>query len=133
MSIQIRARGNRNTDQLNHLVSFRQAAPLRVGSRLVPDFGLAGLHRVVQPTIDTNNMLYKDIHHERMLVLLANVERLPEQTMTNSKFRNLANIVVLELVNMIHDLAIISTNGASLSSTDFVIREQRQLEDDLFE
>ncbi len=52
-------------------------------------------------------MLYEDVHRKSVLIVLfVDGDRFLVQTMVDGNLCNLANIVILELGNVVHDLAL---------------------------
>ena len=79
-------------------------------------------------------MLYKYVHRLRvLLVLLVDEEGLLVQAVFRSNLGNLADVVVLELVDVANDLALVCADRGKHQQVleILVVAERRRLQDDL--
>ena len=88
-----------------------QAVQLGLGES-APDFRPVDFVGVIQPTVNRHNVLHKNIDRHGMLVIfLIDCQRLLVQTVISGDLRNLASIVVLQLVDVANNLTLLGANS----------------------
>ena len=90
---------------------YNQAVQLGLGES-APNFRLVDFVGIIQSTINRHYVLDENIDHHRMLIILfIDCQRLLIQTMVGGDLGNLASIIILQLVDVAHNLALLGPNG----------------------
>lgn len=104
--------------------------------KAAPNFRPVDLRSIVLTTVNADDVLDKHIDGISMLlVFLVDHERFLVKPMLDRNFRNLGNIIVLELIDVVHDFALVCTYSRKHQEVlqILVIAERRRFKNDLLE
>jgi hypothetical protein len=124
-----------NPSQLTNGLLDAEAVQLRL-SKPTPHLRLVDLVCIIKSAIDRYNMLHKDIDGQSVLfVFLVDSQRFLVELMLYSNLRNLAGVVILQLVDIIDHLSFVSPDRRQKQEIleVFVVTERRRLDNNLLQ